>query len=340
MSVTIVPYDAIPSQTWLQFVLSHPEGGIFHTPALFSVFQNAKRSTPFAYAAVRHGETKPMALLSGVKVGVLEGPLARFSSRNILYGGLLVEDSAVFSEGLISLVHTYDRLVQHGVLMTEIRNLQSTERFRQVLEQENYRYRDYLNYLIDLTRGPENLFARFSSSCRRNIRKAESLGIQVREIEDRGQLPLFYNLIQKTYSRAKVAYADFSLFKRVFDILHKNRMVVFYMGFLGKEAVAGRVVFLFKDVVYDWYAGSDPTHYKTYANELLVWHALRSNALAGFRTYDFGGAGYPDEPYGVRDFKSRFGGELVHFGRYSKIYSKARFNAAKAGYGIFRRFIG
>jgi lipid II:glycine glycyltransferase (peptidoglycan interpeptide bridge formation enzyme) len=32
--------------------------------------------------------------------------------------------------------------------------------------------------------------------------------------------------------------------------------------------------------------------------------------------FDFMGAGSPDQPYGVRDFKAEFGGELVEHGRF------------------------
>ena len=33
-------------------------------------------------------------------------------------------------------------------------------------------------------------------------------------------------------------------------------------------------------------------------------------------SYDMMGAGKPNEAYGVRDFKSKFGGELVEHGRF------------------------
>jgi serine/alanine adding enzyme len=340
VSASIIQSDDIPRKAWSDFAVSQPDGGIFHTPEMFTVFQGTPKSAPFAYAAVDGGGSQITALLSGVRVGVWGRAFAPWSSRNILYGGLLIDEKACPSDALAGLLRTYDGLVRHGVLLTEIRNLRSTESIRPSMEKAGYGYRDYLNYLFDLTRGPDALFAGFSTSCRRNIRKAESLGIRAVEIEDQGRLGLFYGLIQKTYARARVPYADYSLFKRTFELLRPKGMAAFYLGYLGDEAVAGRAVFLFKNVVYDWYAGSDPAHFKTYANEFLVWHAIRTAAKAGFNTYDFGGAGYPDEPYGVRDFKSRFGGELVHFGRYSKVYSKFRFDAARAGYRIFRPFIG
>ena len=39
---------------------------------------------------------------------------------------------------------------------------------------------------------------------------------------------------------------------------------------------------------------------------------------------DFGGAGKPDEPYGVRTFKAKYGGELVNYGRYVCVHSRGR----------------
>ena len=35
----------------------------------------------------------------------------------------------------------------------------------------------------------------------------------------------------------------------------------------------------------------------------------------GYRLCNFGGAGKRDEEYGVRDFKAKFGGELICFAR-------------------------
>ena len=39
-------------------------------------------------------------------------------------------------------------------------------------------------------------------------------------------------------------------------------------------------------------------------------------------TFDFMGGGSPSEGYGVREFKSRFGGEEVEWGRWLKVRKK------------------
>ena len=41
------------------------------------------------------------------------------------------------------------------------------------------------------------------------------------------------------------------------------------------------------------------------------------------------GAGKPDEDYGVRDFKAKFGGELLEHGRYLKIHHSFLYNTGK-----------
>jgi hypothetical protein len=55
-----------------------------------------------------------------------------------------------------------------------------------------------------------------------------------------------------------------------------------------------------------------------------------------FRLFDFGGAGKPCEKYGVREFKAKFGGELVSFGRYIFVHSPFLFGLCKVGYGIWQ----
>jgi lipid II:glycine glycyltransferase (peptidoglycan interpeptide bridge formation enzyme) len=46
------------------------------------------------------------------------------------------------------------------------------------------------------------------------------------------------------------------------------------------------------------------------------------------------GAGAPDQDYGVREFKARFGGELVNYGRFIRINNKFLFNLGKCGMKI------
>ena len=77
---------------------------------------------------------------------------------------------------------------------------------------------------------------------------------------------------------------------------------------------------------------------RTSPNEALVWHILQWGKANGFQVFDFGGGGNPNEPYGPREFKLKFGGAQVSYGRNVCIHSQLRFNLSKAGYGLYRRF--
>ena len=50
-----------------------------------------------------------------------------------------------------------------------------------------------------------------------------------------------------------------------------------------------------------------------------------------FEYFDFMGAGSPDSDYGVREFKSKFGGECVEYGRYIKINKPVLYHAGRIG---------
>lgn len=48
------------------------------------------------------------------------------------------------------------------------------------------------------------------------------------------------------------------------------------------------------------------------------------------------GAGKPDEGYGVRDFKKKFGGMLVEDGRYLAVLNPVLYNVGKIGIKILK----
>ena len=87
----------------------------------------------------------------------------------------------------------------------------------------------------------------------------------------------------------------------------------------GDRPVATRFFLTYQDVVHDWFAGSLYDEGSKYSNELMVWKILEYASMNGYRFFNFGGAGHPDKPYGPRDFKKRFGGKLVNYGKYVKI---------------------
>jgi lipid II:glycine glycyltransferase (peptidoglycan interpeptide bridge formation enzyme) len=146
----------------------------------------------------------------------------------------------------------------------------------------------------------------------------------------------FYDLLVKTYRSAKVPLADRSLFEAAFELLIPLKMVRFTIAYVDPYPVAVSIDLLYKDVIFGWFGGMDRSFASFLPTELITWNILKWGSENGFRIYDFGGAGKPDEEYGVRDFKAKFGGELVCFGRNSYIHSPIFLNFSKLAYGILR----
>ena len=67
---------------------------------------------------------------------------------------------------------------------------------------------------------------------------------------------------------------------------------------------------------------------------LATWAAMEYAIENKIESFDFMGVGRPDVPYGVRDFKERFGGKQVNYGRLTRINNKFLYNTAELGYNI------
>jgi serine/alanine adding enzyme len=105
------------------------------------------------------------------------------------------------------------------------------------------------------------------------------------------------------------------------------------------EPAAVSVVLLYKDRVFSWYGGVDRRFMASVPNEILTWKEFEWSCQHGYAVYDFGGAGKPNEKYGVRDFKAKFGGELVSYGRNIWVAHPAWFAVSKFGYALLRKIL-
>jgi serine/alanine adding enzyme len=324
---------------WRDFVDDHPMGNIFHTPEMFQVFAQAKGHQPDLWAAI-NGSGRPLALLLPVQVTLMDGVLRRFTTRAIAYGSVLCAPGSEGREALAALLQTCNQEMQGSALFTELRNLSDLTGLQQVLNDNGFAYKDHLNYLVDLGRPPEAVLQSIGRRTRKKIRHALRQGeVMIEEIDRREQVALCYELLQETYAVAQVPLADRSLFDATFDVLHPQGGVKFLLARIDDSYVAASVELVYKDTIYGWYGGMDRAYNDYIPNELLLWHIFQWGAENGYKVYDFGGAGKPDEEYGVRDFKAKFGGELVCYGRNTCVHAPRLLWLSEQGYRLMRRWL-
>ncbi len=331
----IVRSTALDKAVWRRFVDEHPAGNIFHTPEMFEVFARTAGHRPTLWAAV-DGE-QVLALLPAVQVTLAGGPWRFLTTRAIAYGGLLCAPDDRGRDALARLLDAYVAGVGGVPLFTELRHLADVRTIQPLLAERGFAYEEHLNYLIALDRPVDEVMQAIGRRTRKNIRRGLRKGIvAIEEVWDREGVAACYELLRQTYRAARVPLADRSLFEAAFDVLHPRGMVRFTLARVEGVPVAASVELLYKDVIYGWYGGVDRAYSAYVPNELLMWRILEWGVEHGYRVYDFGGAGRPDEEYGVRDFKAKFGGDLVCYGRNVYVHAPVRLSLSKAGYAAYR----
>lgn len=318
-------------QEWRDFVAGIFGGSIFQTPEMAKIFEMTLGYEPVQVFVTDKGEIQGLVLASLVSNG--KGIFRSFATRCIVQGGPLGlrfrTTSAVLKE--------LDTLVARRALYSEIRNLYENKDLIPLFKSVGFSFAPHLNYLIDLRKGEEQLWSEMSKGRRKGISQAERRNLEIMEIEGESQIDSFYGILSKSYSRVRIPLASKSFFQSAFKILSPLNEVKFYVCKHEDRPIACRTILLFGKTIYDWYAGSLAEEKGKKSDEFLVWNILKWGISEGFTSFDFGGAGSPEEEYGPREFKRRFGGRLIEPGRFKKVYKPTQLWISSRAYDVYRR---
>ena len=322
----ITDFDQIDCAGWSEFVQNHPEGNVFQTPEFFRFIS----SIP-SYQAVVVGAIADDLSIGGILVGVIQkekGYLkSKFSSRLIVWGGPL---TAIPNNGIADLL--LNSLMKHKreCIYFEFRNLFSLKDDQLSFAKHKFKYSPHLNFLVN-TEDKDQTMKRISSGKKRQIKK--SLSGDARIITDVSieQVKKFYSILEKIYKeKVKKPLPAWTFFEQFFH----QKEIGFYMLIERKGEIIGGIMCLVygQKTIYEWYiAGEDGIHQGIYPSILATWAPIEFAMNNGLRKFDFLGAGKPGKDYGVREFKSTFGGDLVNFGRYTRINNRALYFIGKIG---------
>lgn len=312
----------VENKKWDEYVKNHPFGNIFQTTAMYYVYKNTKNYFPIKLCAINEVTDEIEGVLNGVTIREMTGLLGKtflgeLSTRSIIEGGPLVSGNSL--DCISKMIIEYDKRVQKKSVYTETWNFND---MKSLLDKvENYEYDDHLNFIINLDLLEEDLWRQLHRSRRRNINKAIREGVIIEDINHRKMIPIFYDLVKETYTRARVPLADMSLFESAFDQLVSKNMAKFFLAKHDDIYLSSIAVLTYNHTIFAWYAGTSNNALSLFPNDYLVWHVLKWGIENNYKLFDFGGAGKPDVEYGPREFKRRFGGKLVNYGRHVHIYS-------------------
>lgn len=306
--------DEITKSEWDELLDNSVHGSFFQSYECYLFYQSLSFLEGFVYAIFN--EKTIEALVCGYIV-FEKNPIGKFFSRRaIIPGGVLIRNEAD-SSSIVYLLETLKKEIAPRVIYIEIRNYTNYDSSRLVFESCNFRYHPHLNYKVD-TNSFESTQRRFSKSRRRQIKLAEKEGYELCTLSNDNELQSFYEILSSLYfSKIKRPLFPYEFFKKLSLQSFTQILLVKH-----KSVVVGGIVCVahLNLILYEWFVcGKEKEKNNGFASVMATWAGIKYASENNFHYFDFMGAGKPDEDYGVRTFKSKFGGTLVEDGRFRYI---------------------
>lgn len=287
---------------------------------------------PFRYSIIRDSEE--VAIIQGYlqKDG---GRLKRFFSRRaIVNGGPYIADDATVQDVKALLAKCEDSLHKQAIYI-ETRNFRDYSKYRELFESCGFVYEPHYDFIVD-TDSLEIAEANLGKSRKRDIRTSLRDGADVVEDPNEVQIRAFYAILKNLYeNKIGTPLFPFDFFLKLYHSGFSKFLLVRY-----KDEIIGGTVCVYDDeTVYEWFAcGKDGLYKNVFPSTLATWSGIRFAAESGRKRFDMMGAGAPgDGGYGVRDFKAKFGGELVEYGRFKYVCKPVLYAIGKLGVAILKK---
>jgi serine/alanine adding enzyme len=314
------------------FLRKCPGFHYFQSHRFFDVCLSSKKLIPH-YIIAKEGDKVVGILLFFRQIQSNIPIISFFSSRTIIWGGPVVRNNEpAVIDGLLRFYKAHCS----ATIYTQVRNLSDTGAYKNLFIKYGFHYEEHLNIIVDLSLSKDNLWKEVYTKRRNQIRRAEKEGCSVELQNSLEALHTCYSILQEVYQRAKLPLPDLSHFE---SLLHHSDshsgLRIFAVNWKGR-LIGCMLCLAHGDWLFDYYAGAFSQYYKKYPNDLLPWAVFKWAKKNGFTKFDFGGAGKPGVPYGVRDYKKQFGGELVSYGRYEWVHYPYLFLVIKKSYQLWQ----
>lgn len=172
-------------------------------------------------------------------------------------------------------------------------------------------------FIMDIKgRTPDQILADFKRNTRNHVKKAEKMGVTIRELE-KADLHLLKQITESTSKRRHFTDRPLSYYEQMYDLFVPRGEAKFILAEADKLPLSAAMFLLYGDEIVYLFSGSDEKYMKDYnAQYLIQWHMIKHAAEHGFKRYNFYGInGLPDpnsKDYGIYDFKKGFGGDFGH----------------------------
>ena len=304
---------------------------------MYKLFQKTGRMKPVVIGVIDTTSGSLKGILLGVIIRELTGLAGYFSSRTVIYGGPLIDPVEADGQEILQMIldELINKVKNHSIFI-QFRNFSSQEVNKATFDTNGFHLRDRLNLIVD-TSNVVTVEKNMSSSRLRQVRKGIAHGAKCIEPENIDQVREFYNILVRLYRhKVKKPLPPWNFFEQFYLISKEGRLgIIRLVEYQGK--IIGGILSPVTPgkTIYEWYVcGLDQQYKVVYPSVMATWAALDYAVKNNIPSFDFMGVGIPERDYGVRDFKSRFGGNLVNFGRFARINNKTFYFFSELGYNL------
>jgi len=303
------------SEEWDKLVENSPHGTIFHTWKWLKIAE--KHTNSKLYPIIGYKGTKPVGIYpfflirkKGVKLLFSPPPKTL-----LLYLGPTFSDFQKLKQSMKeSLFMEFQTEVDNFITSKLKGNYIRIRTSPGLLDSRPLRWAGYhveplYTYVMDLTKGTDNIWNGFNKELRRNINKAQKEDIKVEE-GSKEEIYIINELLRQRfeeqgYRSSKDYYRSY--LSDVYEAFYPQNLRIFVAKYSG-EIITGQIAICYSDKISLW-AGSPKTNIlRGTPNDLLQWEIIKWACKHGFRQYEIMDAG--DDPR-LRHFKAKFNPELV-----------------------------
>lgn len=330
--IKALEFNQIDSEKWEILLKESTTASFFQTKDCYDFYCGLSLVKPFLFGVEENGT------LAGIGCGYIVaegGSLMKFFSRRaILPGGLLLSNNCS-NEALSLLLRTIKSKLKTEAIYVEIRNFNNYDEYKRLFESSFFSYQPHLNVQVP-TNDKDLLFSKINKNKLKQARLSKENGATcelTKNVEDIKKLYLILHQLYKKRIKTPLFPLNFFL-----ELVKEDYSKIFVVK-KGKEVLGGMIAVNYrKKIMYEWFVcGLDYKIAGIYPSILATVTAIEYASDNGFDMFDFMGAGKPDQNYGVKDFKIKFGGEVIEQGRFLCINNMLLYQIGKFVITILKR---
>lgn len=305
---------------------------IFQQQEFYKFLESSGMLKPFRFSVSR--DNREVGVIQGF-IQQDGGKLKRFMSRRaIINGGPFLADD-ITDEEIETLLKNCIKGLKKKAIYIEFRNYFDFSKYQALFEKTGFLYEPHYDIIVKVD-GEEPWEKRMESSRIRFVKSSLKNGAEIVENPSEQDVIEYYTVLKNLYAtKVKTPLFPLDFFLKLYHTPFCRFIIVKY-----NDAVVGGMVCIFdQNAAYEWFVcGQDGMYKHIYPSTMATYYAIKFASEKGLKYFDMMGAGAPgDGGYGVREFKMKFGGKLVEYGRYKHICNPLLYKIGTLGVKLLKR---